>query len=215
MLNPTLFSTLPVAMQQLLRAAGVVRRFTAGQMIQHRGDEGSGVWLIERGQVRIGQFDREGNFDALALLGEGDSYGELAVFARQPRVVDALAVGEVALLWIPAGAIELALGSDPAALRGLLAGMAAQFQEALNLLALLRRSRGGDRIAQLLAALAGASSAPRRIVITQQELADMVGTSRMTVSTALERIEREGLIRRGYGWIEVHDPEGLLAMLGD
>lgn len=207
--GPTLFSGLDPAQQQTLRAAGRRRRFADGQMIQLRGDEARGFWLIEVGEVRIGQFDAHGHFNAIAQLRSGDSHGELAMLADRPRVVDALAAGPVEALWIPATALEALLAADPGAARRLIAGLARQVQDMIDVVALIRRSRGADRIAQVLAILAADQPEHCRIAITQQALADLTGTSRMTVSQVLGTLEGQGMIRRGYGAIAVLDLPGL------
>lgn len=215
MLAPTVFDGLPPAAQAALRAAGRRRDFADGQLIQHRGDDGGGFWVIELGRARVGQFDAHGAFNAVVLLGPGDSFGELAVLAGRPRVVDAVAMGPSTLMFVPAAALDRVLVEDPLALRGIVAALAEELQESLDLLMVLRRSHGAERVARTLATLARDRPGPARIGIGQQELADLVGTSRMTVSTILARLEGQGLVKRGYGWIEVLDGPGLRDTLPD
>ena len=86
-----LFSALPPDMRSELRINASSRTFSDGQMIQQRGDEADGFWLVETGSVAVGQFLIDGEFRAVGLLGPGDSYGELALFSGRPRVVDAVA----------------------------------------------------------------------------------------------------------------------------
>ena len=88
---PMLFSALPDQVQQELRDQSPLRSFDDGQLIQQRGDAPKGFWLIDQGSVAVGQFLRDGEFRGVALLGPGDSWGELAMFAERPRVVDAIA----------------------------------------------------------------------------------------------------------------------------
>jgi len=45
--------------------------------------------------------------------------------------------------------------------------------------------------------------------LIQQALADLTGTSRMTVNQVLRALEAQGAIRRGYGTIEIIDPVAL------
>jgi CRP/FNR family transcriptional regulator, cyclic AMP receptor protein len=212
-LAPSLFAALPETSRAALIAAGRTRRFADGQLVQQRGEDSGGFWLVESGQVSLGQFGADGAFNAVALLGPGDSFGELALLAGRRRVVDAVASGKAELRVIPAAALQrlLVQPADAAALIGALAG---QFHEALDLLIAFRRSDGAARLARTLAALAQDQPLPVRLRIGQQALADLVGTSRMTVSAALARLERQGLVRRGYGWIEVLDTAGLVHTSG-
>lgn len=208
-LSASLIRALAPSQQAALYKSGPLRQFGPGGIIQQRGDDAGGFWLIERGQVSVGQYNPDGSFDALALLGPGDSYGELAVLSGQPRVVDAVAVGEVEARFIPADALDRVLGDDPAAMRRLLAALSMQLQETLDMVVAMRRSQGFDRVAKLLVALAGKQPPPARIAITQQALGELAGISRMTVSEALRCFAGHGLIRLGYRAIEVIDPARL------
>jgi CRP-like cAMP-binding protein len=204
---PLLFDSLPPAVREGLRTAAPVRRFADGQIIQHKGDAADGFWLIEEGAVSVGQFLEGGDFRGVALLGPGDSYGELAVLAGRPRIVDAVARGEARLRHIGAAGFEAALASDAAAMRALLGAMAAQLQETLDLLAGFRRGSNAGRAAGLIANLTG--GAAREVAVTQQEIADLLGVTRATANGALAQLEKAGLIVRGYGTIRVPDPARL------
>ncbi len=204
-----MFAVLAPALRERLRAAAPRRSFTDGQMIQHRGDAARGFWLIEEGTVAAGQFLADGEFRSIALLGPGDSYGELALLAGRPRVVDAIARGPAVLRHIDGPGFERALAEDPPAMRALLGAMAAQLQEVLDLLAGVRRGSATARTAGLLANLAGHAASERRIAVTQQEIADLLGVTRATANLALRELEDAGLLARGYRAITVRDAAAL------
>lgn len=208
----TMFASLPVMLRERLRSTASPRRFGDGQIIQQRGDPARGFWLIEEGAVAIGQFLPEGEFRAVALLGPGDSYGELALLAGRPRIVDAVARGPAVLRQIDGTAFEREMMMHPEAMRTLLGVIASQLQEVLDLLAGLRRGTTVARAAALLANLAGEGHGPQRATLTQHELADLLGVSRVTANAALRTLERAGLIQRKYGTIEVPDVVRLRAV---
>ena len=79
---PSLFSAFPEALRLRLQSLALPRDFSAGQIIQQHGDEANGFWVIEQGQVKIGRYGDGGRFQVIAILGQGDSYGELAMFGR-------------------------------------------------------------------------------------------------------------------------------------
>ena len=212
---PMLFSALPESVRDELKAGSPARSFDAGQIIQQRGEEASGFWLIASGSVAVGQFLASGEFRAVAVLGPGDSWGELAMFAGRPRVVDALARTDCSLHHIRAPAFEAALAQEPAAMRALLGALSTQLQEMLDVTAGIRSGSARARVAGLLATLTGADAPPVTIGLSQHELAELLGLSRMTVNSALREFEQIGQIRRMYGRIEVVDRSGLeLAALG-
>ncbi len=131
---PMLFAALATDVQAQLRAASPPRRHTDGQIIQQRGTRADGFSLIEEGAVRVGVFLPEGEFRAVAVLGPGDSYGELAVFAGTPRVVDAVSRGDSVVRFIAARPFLEAVEGSPTSTRALLAALSAQLQDTLGLL---------------------------------------------------------------------------------
>ncbi len=206
---PTLFGRLDDNLRAQLRKAAPRRNFADGAIIQQRGDTPTGFWLIEQGRVTVGQFLAEGQFRALAALGPGDSYGELALFSGRRRVVDAVARGTAELLWIDGVRFEAALAQDPASMRRLLGALAEELQEMLDVVASLRRGTANRRVAAMLANLAHNGSLAAPISINQDEIAELAGVTRATVNKALRELEQAGLITRGYGKITIADMPAL------
>lgn len=204
-----LFAALPADVQRFLREQSSVRHFDDGQIIQQRGDEGDGLWLIEEGAGTIGQFQPDGTFRGVARLGPGDSWGELAVLTRTPRAVDAVSRGESKVRFIRASLFEGVIANRPDAMRPMLAALAAQLQEAIGLLAGQRKDSELGRVAEMLATMAGEGERPAAIAVRQDELAELLGLTRATVNTALRQLQARGLIERGYGAISVHDAAAL------
>ena len=203
-----LFSALPEGVRSALVRDAAPRRFSAGQLVQQRGEDPQGFWLIESGAVAVGQYLANGEFRGVALLGAGDSWGELALFAGRPRVVDAVARSTCTLRHIRANRFEAALADHPAAMRALLGALSRQLQETLEVVAAIRRGSSRARIAGLLLTLSEGGG-NHRIAIGQQELAELLGLTRASVNAGLRAFENRGLVKRGYRAIEVVDREGL------
>ena len=205
LVTPMLFSALEPSLQVHLTRSAVPRAFTDGQIIQHHGEMADGFWLIEEGSVIVGQYLPDGDFRAVAVLGPGDSYGELAIFAGRPRIVDAVSRGASRLRLIKGRAFLDALGNYPQSMRALLGAMSVQLQELLTLIAGLRQGTNPARIAGLLANMAGDDPGTASVAVTQQELADLLGVTRATANAALRELERLALVRRGYGSVVIPD----------
>jgi CRP/FNR family transcriptional regulator, cyclic AMP receptor protein len=178
----------------------VQRRYAAGQIIQLRGEPAQGCWLIESGRVRLGQFSESGKFVALSLIGPGESWGELAVLRRAPRVIDAIAADPTLLRWVDAAQFEAVLARHPEAMRSLLGLLGDQLQVSLESLISARGDPAGPRIAQLLSTL---TQSDPQLRMTHQDLAELGGLSRMTIHTWLKRWEQAGWITIGYGRIKI------------
>ena len=212
LLAPTLFGQLPPALQSELRSNALRRTFDTGALIQQVGDGASGFWLIEKGSVQIGVFRADGDFRAVATLGEGDSYGELALMAASTRAVDAIVRSPSELLWIDGGRFETLIFDDSAIMRQLLRAIALEMQELIGYVAGFRGGSSHRRIATVLANAARHADDPL-IVITQSEIADLAGVTRATCAKALREFEAEGALRRRYGAVEICD-QSLLEQLG-
>ncbi len=202
---PTLFGQLDPQLRTELIGNAPLRQFADGALIQQRGDTPSGFWLIKEGRVTVGQFLADGTFRALAVLGSGDSYGELALFSGRRRVVDALARGPADLLWIDGARFEAALGHSPQSMRRLLGALAEELQEMLDVVAGLRRGSASRRIAAMLVNLAGTGPVPIRVAIGQEELGELAGVTRATVNKVLAVLEAKAILQRGYGVLEIAD----------
>lgn len=200
---PMLYSAIGEKLGEELRSGAQLVRFSDGQLIQQRGDQADGFWLIEEGSVAVGQFLADGEFRGIALLGPGDSYGELALFSRRTRVVDAVSRGQSSMRFIPGATFERMLGDNPQAMRQLLGALAAQLQETIDVMAGIRRGTAQARVAGMLANLCGKAGGPVRLAIRQQELGELLGLTRATVNGALRKMEEACLIERGYGSITV------------
>ncbi len=161
--------------------------------------------------MQIGIFRADGDFRAIGILEEGDSYGELALMGRSKRVVDAIARGPSELLWIDGNRFEQAIAEDPAIMRDLIGAMALELQEMIGIVAGFRSGSAKNRVATVIASAARHSCEPK-LLITQSEIAELAGVTRATAASALREFEAVGALKRRYGVIEIREP-GLLQEL--
>lgn len=185
-----------------LRAAGRVRHFDKGQIIQHQGDAGQLIWAVIEGHVSISRFSEDGGQTVFAVVGAGDLFGELAFFTGIPRQVSAIATGPAALVPIDRALLRQLMLDDVGWAELLLRSLSRQLAVALDIIDRERRLPMADRIYHLLADMR-ADRGDDRVRVTQQQLADLLGVSRVTAAAALAALERAGRIERGYGWIRL------------
>lgn len=206
---PALFASFPEELQTELRAKAIRRSFAPGQFLHHRGDAADGFWIVENGQVKCGHQDAQGNMHVLFILGPGDSFGELACLGQFERVLDIEALGKVDMLWVSEKIFSEAMGRSPDIVREMLKILAKQLQEALDNLLVFRNMSAPKRLAQRLIAFAVDREPPVKLGIKQQELAELIGVSRMTIASALSELESKGLVTRRYGHLVIEDPAAL------
>ena len=194
----------------LLARKGRRQYFTAGSLIQQQGDASDGFWLIEAGAVTICRFDADGGITAFAVLGAGDLFGELAHFAGVPRQVDAVAESDAVLIRIDARLVERLLAEEPEFARWLLRSLASQLRMALDRIDRDRNLSAEARMIRVLVDLAGRER--EGLALTQQELGELIGTSRITAGQILRRFAKAGLVRLEYRRIVVIDHAALAAL---
>jgi len=206
---PALFASFPEEVQAEFREKSIRRSFSNGQFLHHRGDEADGFWIVESGQVKCGHQDAQGDMHVLFILGPGDSFGELACLGQFDRVLDIEALGKTEMLFVSEKIFSEILARAPETARFMLQILAKQLQEALDNLLVFRNMPAPKRLAQRLLAFAGDRNPPVKLAIKQQELAELIGVSRMTIASTLAELEALGFITRHYGHLVIEDPGAL------
>ena len=125
-------------------------------------------------------------------------------------MVDAVARGPSRLRFIVGKTFLQALGNYPVSTHALIGALSEQLQDTLNLLAGLRHGTSSSRMAGLLVNLAGDQAGRFSIDVTQQELADLLGITRVTANHALRELQGLRLIKRSYGSIAILDRDRLV-----
>ncbi len=196
-----------------LIAAAQIRHFTHGQFIQHQGDRHYGLWYVIDGLVVSGRFGRNGRFVAFAVLGPGDLVGEAACFADIPRQSDLIAEGAVRVAWLDRAAAIRLMREHPDLAVLLLKSLGYQLAMALNRLAQAHDQPSDVRLARHLIELPASDDGD--VTITQQEMGDLLGLSRVTLGAALAKLQSEQLVERGYGKIRIPDRARLAKWVQD
>lgn len=213
--SPAMFESFPSDLQAELRKKAIRRNFSPGQFVYHRGDAADGFWIIEQGQIKLGHQDAQGNVHVLCILGPKDSFGELACLGQFDRVLDAEALDTAKLLWVGDAIFSEILTRSPDISRQLLRVLALQLQEALDDLLIMRNLSASKRLAQRLLAFAAGHVGPVKLDIRQQQLAELIGVSRMTIASTLAELGALGLVTRHYGHLTIEDPAALQRWMKD
>lgn len=88
-------------------ARGLHRRtFESGEAIFRQGDIGSGMYLVQRGRVRIVAEDAVRGETQLVILESGQVFGEMSLFDHSPRSASAVAQGECVLYGLFEGDLD-------------------------------------------------------------------------------------------------------------
>lgn len=186
--------------------------FSRSQSIFNQGDSGDNLFIIRSGKVKIFTLSPYGKEVILAVMGEGDIFGELSVLDGQPRSASATAIEAAEVLSLDRDDFLAFLRSDPEA----------AIQTCIALADRLRRTDGivGDivfldlpaRLAKLFLDFAAKEplstgrSVEFTLTLNQSELANMVGTTRQSVNRVLSNWQDAGFIRLQKQSILILDP---------
>jgi CRP-like cAMP-binding protein len=162
---------------------------------------------VVEGHVLVGRYAEDGGFTAFAVLGPGDLFGELAFFTGVPRQADALASGPARLVAIDRPLLRRLMAADVGWAELLLRSLGRQLAGALDIIDAERRLGSADRLLRLLRMMAVDADAEAdggtSVHATQQQLADLLGVSRVTLGAALRDLTARGLVETGYGRIRL------------
>jgi CRP-like cAMP-binding protein len=86
--------------RELRQVASIVhrRQYVAGEYVFFQNDPGLGMYVIEQGEVSVGLVGTDGSKKVLALLKDGDFFGELSLLDESPRSASVIAVTDANLI---------------------------------------------------------------------------------------------------------------------
>lgn len=183
-----------------------------------QGDTADSVFYIQSGKIRLSVIAQTGKEATIALLGAGEFCGEECIASSQPvRVASASAITPCVLLKIDRKEMIRALHQEPALSDIFVSYLLARNARVQEDLVDQLFNSSEKRLARILLLLAqfGKEKAPEKVIpkISQEVLAEMVGTTRARVNFFMNRFRKLGFIEYN-GAIEVH-PSLLSIVLHD
>jgi CRP/FNR family cyclic AMP-dependent transcriptional regulator len=207
-----LFADVPSdELQQVLTIARR-RPFDRGEVVFHEGDPADSLHLIVSGRFAVRIRTPLGDTTLLAIYGPGDAFGELALLAppsSRSATVVALEAAETRSVF--RDDFEALRKRHPAVDRVLVSLLAVRIREMNERLLEAHYVDAETRVRRHLRQLASVYERNGESVIplTQEEIAEIAGTSRATVNRVLREEERRGAIELKRGRTVVVDPEQL------
>jgi CRP/FNR family transcriptional regulator, cyclic AMP receptor protein len=182
------------------------RKFRKNEEIFAQGEIAGAVFYIQKGKVKVTVLSGHGKEAVVGILAQGQFFGEGCLAGSKPRHATTRAMEECLLTSITKAAMMTALDAEP------------EFSAFFMAHLLSRNSRIEDdlidqlfnsserRLARLLLLLANfgkAGTQPVPVTLSQETLADMIGTTRSRVSFFMNKFRKDGFISYN-GKIEVH-----------
>jgi len=197
----------PRALLATVGAGRTTRDWRKNQTIFSQGDRADVVFFVDRGKVKLTVLSRQGKQAVIGILGPGSFFGEGCLAGQPLRMATAIAITDSAIISLPKQTMIRALHED------------AEFAERFTTYLLSRNIRieedlvdqlfnsSEKRLARILLLLAnfGKEGRPEPVVpkVSQETLAEMVGTTRSRVSFFMNKFRKLGFIEYD-GGLEVH-----------
>src|SRR3954466_3362150 len=210
-----IFSDLkPDAFDQLCRYVKH-SKLKRGVTIFSKGDPGNCLYAVISGTVKISTSSAEGRSAILNLIGTGEVFGEIALLDGRERTTDAIANSDCELFIIDRREFIPFLHSQPALAMKFIQLLCARLRRTSEHVEQIILQDLPGRLASALLRLSEKPNQPRAertIIITQQEISEMVGMSRESINKQLRAWENRNWVRLEHGAIVVLDASTLQAL---
>ena len=176
------------------------RVFPKDRVVIMAEDEGDTLFVISGGQVKVSIVSEDGREVILSMLGSGDFFGEMTILDGHPRSANVTTMEETELLMVRRADFLHLVQNKPQIAIKLLAVLASRLRKTDRKIEGLALSDVTGRVTQTLLQLANdhGVTSPDGVLIknrpTHQDLANMSGTTRESVSRILKRLESQGYI---------------------
>lgn len=208
--NP-LFRDLPEETLEALVKMSRLRHLPDRALLHAKGDPPEGMYGVISGCIRASSSTAEGREVLLALMEPGSWLGESSMFDGLPRTYDAYAQGDTELLVIPRASLEELLEVNPRLYRYFVQLLCQRIRLSMLLLESNALLPLEGRLANRLLLMArnaafrhGENDQPS-LRLAQEDLSQMLGTSRQSINKLLKEWEQAGIIHRHYRGITLLD----------
>lgn len=208
--RPGRSSPLPFDLQSLLDsggAAATVRKYAKSSVIFAQGDAAEDVFYMQHGRVKLSVLSRTGKEAVVAILSRGDFFGEGCLADQPRRMATASAMGASTILILERATMRELLHTQPAFAERFLAHMLSRNIRVEEDLVDLLFNSSEKRLARglLLLARYGQQDQPLLIpAMSQETLAEMIGTTRSRVNFFMNKFRDLGLVEYSGGDIKVN-----------
>jgi CRP-like cAMP-binding protein len=190
-----LFSEVAEAGLARIARAAREKTYPKNSVILFEDDPGDALYVVMRGRVKVVLVGEEGREVILSILSDGDFFGEMALIDDRPRSAHVIATEDSDLLVLRRDDFRACLEESPFIALGLLTAMSQRLRQADEKIGGLVLLDVNGRVARLLLALADehdGSHIPRKL--THHTIAQMIGSSRETVSRAMREFAERGFV---------------------
>jgi CRP-like cAMP-binding protein len=183
-----------------------------GRIVYSQEDEAEALFLLKRGRVQLYRLTPSGKRLELATIEPGTFFGEMPLLGESLRHAFAEAAEDSLICVMSRPDVERLIREKPAVALRMIEALSRRLALSEARLEELAYKSVAARIAAVLVRL-GEGSDGQCVAVTHQELGDMVGALRETVTKTLDAFRADGLVELSRGRIQLRDVAGLRARL--
>ena len=175
-----------------------ISTYQINQAVFSQGGAADSVFYIQKGKVKVTVLSDEGKEAIVAILGEGDFVGENCLIGQPRRIATATAITESVIMRLEKTAVIRVLHEEPQFSDKLLTYLLARNVKVEADLVDQLFNSSEKRLARLLLLMAnfGKEGRPEEVIakISQETLAEMIGTTRSRVNFFMNKFRRLGFV---------------------
>ncbi|MDQ4077132.1 MAG: Crp/Fnr family transcriptional regulator [Chloroflexota bacterium] len=192
--------------------------YPKGKIIFQPGDRGESLYLLHNGYVRVYRLSPDGREVTLGLLGKKDVLGELALVSGSWQTAFAEVMEDTEISLLPWTAFQEMMRREPEVAYRIMVRMSERLHQAEDLIEDLVNRDVASRVARILLQLAeqfGRASQLGIVIdlrLPYQEIANMVGSTRETVTRAISHMQQNNWVRLEGGRLHLLDSNALMIL---
>jgi len=208
-----LFSSLKDDELEAIYKLSYIKKCTKDSIILLENEEGDTLFIIISGKVKVTTFSESGKEVIFSILNEGDFFGDMSLMDGKPRSATVISIEDSELRLLRRNDFIKLVEEHPGIALKFLEELTTRLRKADERIESLAILDVTGRVAGILLQLADerGEKTDNGVVIksrpTHQELANMVGTTRETVTRVLKQLENKKYINMTGKDLQIFDPE--------
>jgi CRP-like cAMP-binding protein len=188
-----------------------IRQYAKREVVLHKGGSGDGLMFLLAGQLQVIDVTEDGRAIGLRMLAPGDFFGEIALITNSTRTASVVAMTDALVAFLPTATAMHLFSHSPSVASQMLRHLAQKIQRDSEFRALLSINNTAKRIYSFLVLMQKKN--PDGTVVenlpTHQDIANMINTSRETVTRALLALTQQGIVQKEPHRLIILQPEAL------
>ena len=189
-----------------------VKRFARRETVIQKNSPGDSLLFLLSGKLQVINVTEDGRIVGLRMVSEGDFFGEIAVIQASTRSASVIALSDVLVAFLPSNITLHLFSHSPSVAQHMLQRLAAKIQQDSQFRSLLSIHNTSKRIYTFLELMKEVKPGNLEVIEnlpTHQDIANMINTSRETVTRTLLVLIQQGIVQKDLHRLIIRKPEEL------